>query len=68
MLKNEFIRDGKNRIIGSKTSGFDNGDTVARDRDGHILGHSSEKFGNTRDGRGHLVSQNQADADLLFRD
>jgi hypothetical protein len=47
-LKVEFVRNGKNQIVGSKTSGFANGDTVARDRDGKILGHSSSKFGNTR--------------------
>jgi hypothetical protein len=41
MLKIEYVRDGKNQIIGSKTSGFGNGDTVARDRDGKILGHST---------------------------
>ena len=68
MLKNEYIRDGKNQIIGSKTSGFENGDTVARDRDGRILGHSSSKFNNTRDGRGRLVSRNTADTGLLFRE
>jgi hypothetical protein len=46
MLKVEYVRNGKNQIIGSKTSGFSNGDTVARDRDGQILGRSSSKFDN----------------------
>jgi hypothetical protein len=66
MLKVEYVRDGKNKIIGTKTSGFSNGDTVARDRDGKILGRSSSKFGNTRDASGRLTSTNQADADSLF--
>jgi hypothetical protein len=66
MLKVEYVRNGKNQIIGSKTSGFANGDTVARDRDGKILGHSSSKFDNTRNADGHLASTNQAAADSLF--
>jgi hypothetical protein len=64
----EHIRNGKNQIIGSKTSGFANGDTVARDRDGNILGHSNSTFRNTRDSKGNLVSINTDDTDLLFRD
>ena len=66
MLKTKFMRDGKNQIIGSTTSGFANGDVVARDRGGKALGRSNERFGNTRDGNGHLVSQNTADVGLLF--
>jgi len=66
MLKVEYVRTGKNQILGSKTSGFANGDTVARDRDGKILGRSSSKFGNTRDASGRITSTNQADADSLF--
>jgi hypothetical protein len=66
MLKVEYVRDGKNKIIGTKTSGFSNGDTVARDSSGKVLGRSSNKFGNTRDASGRLTSTNQADADSLF--
>jgi hypothetical protein len=66
-LKTEYVRDGKNQLVGTKTTGFPNGDVTARDRDGKILGHSSGTFGNTRDAGGRLVSQNQADVDLLFR-
>lgn len=66
MLKVEFVRNGKNHIIGTKTSGFDNGDTVARDSSGKILGRSSNKFRNTRDSHGRVTSVNQADADSLF--
>jgi hypothetical protein len=67
VLKTKYIRDGKNQIIGSITSGFDNGDNVARDRTGHILGHSNSTFHNTRDSDGRLVSQNVEDTGLLFR-
>jgi len=66
MLKVEYVRDGKNKIIGSKTTGFSNGDTVARDSSCKILGRSSNKFGNTRDASGRLTGTNQADADSLF--
>jgi len=67
MLKTAYIRDGKNKIIGSATTGFPNGDAVARDRNGKILGRSSELFHNTRDADGHLISRNIADVGLLFR-
>ena len=67
MLKVEYARDGKNQIVGTKTTGFENGDEVARDSGGKILGHSNSAFGNTRDAQGKLVSRNQADADLLLR-
>jgi hypothetical protein len=67
MLKTEYIRDGRNQIMGSSTSGFANGDTVARDRSGKILGHANSTFQNTRDEEGRLVSRNSADVGLLFR-
>lgn len=67
MLKVDFVRDGKNQVMGTKTTGFANGDEAARDRDGKVLGHSSSVFGNTRDAQGKLMSRNQADADLLLR-
>jgi len=66
MLKVEYVRNGKNQIVGGKTSGFASGDTVARDRNGHIVGHSNERFSNTRDVDGRLTSTNQADVDSLF--
>jgi YD repeat-containing protein len=52
--------------MGSVISGFANGDSVARDRDGRVLGHSNDRFNNTRDGSGNLVSRNVADVRLLF--
>ena len=66
MLKFEYIRDGYNQIIGSRTSGMAGGITVARDRDGRILGSSSDLFRVTRDRDGRLVSQNTANVSLLF--
>ena len=67
MLKIEYVRNGKNQIIGSTTSGFANGDTVAREHGGGIVGHSNGIFHNTRDSAGRLVSQNVDDTGLLFR-
>jgi hypothetical protein len=67
MLKTKYIRDGKNQIMGNITTGFDNGDTVARDRTGRILGHSNSTFHNTRDSAGRLASQDTDDTGLLFR-
>jgi hypothetical protein len=60
------LRDGQNRIVGTTTTNS-NGDTVARDRSGSILGRSSQTFNTIRDGSGRLTSINSADARLLFR-
>ena len=68
MMKIEWVRDGKQQILGTKTVCADIGITVARDRDGKILSHSSEQFRNTRDARGRLVRSNEADVDCLFSD
>jgi len=67
MLKVEYIRDGKNQIVGSKTGGFANGDSVARDRNGRIVGHSNDSFSNTRGADGRITSTNQAEVEPLFR-
>jgi hypothetical protein len=45
VLKNEYVRNGKNQMIGRKTTGFSNGDTVARDANGNMLGRASSKLG-----------------------
>jgi hypothetical protein len=60
------LRDGPNPIVGTTTTNR-NGDTVARDRSGSILGRSSLTFNNTRDESGRLTSTNRANARLLFR-
>ena len=68
MLKKIYIRNGKGRIIGSETSGFENGDTVVRDSHGKILGRANSRYHNTRDAHGRLVSINTDDAGLLFEE
>jgi hypothetical protein len=65
-MKNEWVRDGKQQIIGSKVVDKDTGTTIARNRDGKILGHSSQLFRNTRDTQGRLVRSNEPDIDCLF--
>jgi hypothetical protein len=67
MLKKEYVRDGKNRIIGSVTSGLVGAyDTVVKDEHERITGRTSEKFRTTRDEHGGLVSTNSADPGLLI--
>jgi len=67
MLKKEYIRDGKNRVIGSVTSGYQGAfDTIVKDEHEQIVGRTSEKFNTTRDGHGGLVSINSADPGLLI--
>jgi hypothetical protein len=67
VLNKEYVRDGKNQIIGSKTAGFTNSEVVARDAHGQVIGRSNDKYGITRDTSGRIVSNNDSDVDLLFR-
>jgi hypothetical protein len=67
MLKKQYIRDGKNRIVGSVTSGFADESAVIRDEQEHIVGRTSERFHTTRDEHGGLVSTNTADPGLLIK-
>ena len=66
MLKKDFIRDGKNRIIGSVTSGFNDTTAVVRDEHNKITGRTNDRFNTTRDEHGKLVSINSADPGLLI--
>lgn len=66
-LKKDYIRDGRNQIIGSITGGFDDTSEVVRDTDNTFLGRTSERFQNTRDDHGNLVSLNTPDPGLLIR-
>jgi hypothetical protein len=52
MLKKDYIRDGKNRIIGSITNGFDDTTAVVRDGQEQIVGRTSERFNTVRDAHG----------------
>ena len=65
-LKKEYVRDGKNRIIGSITSGYSDTSSVVRDEDEQIAGRTSERFNTVRDTQGNLVSINSADPGLLI--
>jgi len=66
-LEKRYIRDGKNRVIGSVTTGYTGGfDTIVKDEHEQVLGRTSEKFNTTRDGNGGLVSINSADPGLLI--
>jgi hypothetical protein len=65
-LSKLFVRDGKQQIIGSVTTGFSDSSCVVRDNSGNILGRTSERFSNTRDSSGRLVSSNTPDPGLLF--
>jgi hypothetical protein len=65
-LEKKYIRDGKNRLIGSVTSGFPGESSVVRDEHEKIVGLTSGVFHTTRDEHGKLVSTNTADAGLLI--
>jgi len=65
-LTKRYLRDGKNRIIGSITSGYSDTSSVVRDERDQILGRSNERFNTIRDAHGNLVSINSADPGLLI--
>lgn len=48
MVPQDYIRDGKNKLIGSVTSGFSDESSVARDEDGELLGRTSDRFNTTQ--------------------
>jgi hypothetical protein len=67
MLRKEYVRDGRRRIIGSVTAGYVGSfETIVRDEQNHITGRTSERFNTTRDEPGRLVSINTADPGLLI--
>ena len=66
-LSKEYVRDGKKQTIGSITTGFSDSSSVVRDNTGTTLGRTSDRFSNTRDSSGKLVSSNTPDPGLLFR-
>ena len=66
-LEKKYIRDGKQRIIGSVTNGFDDTTAVTRDEHNKITGRTNDRFHTTRDEHGKLVSINSADPGLLIR-
>ena len=65
-LEKKYIRDGRNRVIGSVTTGFSDESAVVRDEDGDTLGRTSDRFHTTRDAHGNLVSLNTSDPGLLI--
>jgi len=67
MLEKKYVRDGKNKVVGSITTGFKGSfETVVRDKQDKVLGTTSERFGTTRDSNGKLVSLNTANTGLLL--
>jgi len=66
-LTKRYLRDGKNRIIGSVTSGYSDTSTVVRAEHEQIAGRTTERFDTVRDAHGNLVSINSCDPGLLIR-
>lgn len=66
MLKKTYVRDGKNRIIGSVTRGYFDSSEVIRNEHEQITGRTNERFHTTRDEKGGLLSINSSDPGLLI--
>ena len=65
-LSKKYTRDGKNRIIGSITSGYSDSSSVVRDEHEQIAGRTNECFNIVRDAHGNLASINTSDPGLLI--
>jgi hypothetical protein len=65
-LTKDYIRDGRNQIIGSVTSGYSDESEVVRDSDNQIAGHTSGLFNTTGDRNGSITSVNSSDPGLLI--
>ena len=66
MLKKDYVRDGKRRIIASITSGFNDTSAVVRNESNQITGRTNDRFHTTRDAHGKLVATNSSDPGLLI--
>jgi hypothetical protein len=66
-LRKEYVRDGDRRVVGTITEGFSDQSSIVRDSEGRITGRTSDRYENTRDRDGGLVSTNTSDPGLLIR-
>lgn len=65
-LEKKYIRNGRNQLVGSVTSGYSDSTEVARDAQGKLLGKTNRNLSTTRDAHNRLVSIDTPDAGLLF--
>lgn len=65
-LKTEWIRKS-GELIASVTSGYSDNTATVRERGGKVLGHTSDRFHQTRDAAGRLISTNVASPGLLIK-
>ena len=65
-LEKKYIRNGRNQLIGSVTSGYSDTTEVARDAQGKMIGKTNGRMSNARDAHGRLESINTPDPGLLF--
>ena len=65
-LSKSYIRNGNRKIVASVTTGYSDDTEIVRDVDNRILGKVNQRFHNTRDAHGRLVSADTADGGLLI--
>jgi hypothetical protein len=65
MLKTRFIRDAKNRVCGTATSGYQDGSESVRNRSGALIGHVLTRQNINKDMSNRIVSHT-ADSGFFF--
>ena len=65
-LEKKYIRNGRNQLVGSVTSGYSDNTEIVRNDKGKVLGKTNRNFSTTRDAHNRLRSIDTPDAGLLF--
>lgn len=63
-LRTRFLRDSRNRILGTVTEGFADGSQQIKDKHGHLIGRTVPNVG-TKNMRNEIVSRS-SEVGFLF--
>lgn len=64
-LKTRFIRDARNRVCGTVTSGYPDGTEVVRNRQGQLIGRVLHHQEITKDSHNRIIAHS-ADSGFFF--
>jgi hypothetical protein len=57
-LKTRFLRDSRNRVCGTVTSGYPDGSEAVRNRNGQLIGHVLNTQNITKDMHNRIIAHN----------